>query len=122
MNTNLLKEGGIVLVLGALVVLVANPTGMWMPMVGEALLVGAIVVVVALFATLYWREQAHDERETQLYARSGRIAFMIGSLVLTLGIVIEFVSMHYANPWLLGALFAMVAAKACANMYNDYYL
>lgn len=119
MNTNIIKEVGIVVTLCVLALLLANPMHFWMPKMGAALLTALVVLAVAAFATLYWREQATDEREMQLRARSGRIAFLLGSVVLTLGIVIEFITMEYANPWLLGALVAMVAGKAWANIYSD---
>lgn len=122
MNTNIVKEIAIVAALAVLALLLANPMNFWMPKMGEALLTALVVLVVAAFATLYWREQAHDEREALLRARSGRIAFLLGSVVLTVGIVVEFVTMEYANPWLLGALVAMVAAKAWANIYGDQHL
>jgi len=120
MNTNTLKELAIVAVLIVLSVLVANPTKMWMPMLGEALLVAGIVLAVGIFATLYWREHASDEREAQLRMQADRIAFLLGSVVLVAGIVFEFITMHYANPWLLGALCIMVAAKSFTNVYNNY--
>jgi hypothetical protein len=47
---------------------------------------------------------------------AGRIAFLAGSAILLLGIVVQ-TYFHALDPWLVAALAAMVIAKMVGNAY-----
>lgn len=117
MKNNII-EGLVALALLALAVVVLNPTGLFMPdMVLSGMLVGllALFFLLALFVV---RERAGDEREAVHRASAGRVAFLVGGLVLVAGIVAEG-RVHSVDPWLVGALIAMVVAKWAARVWSD---
>jgi hypothetical protein len=107
----------LILVLAVLGVLTLNPY--WMPMGMYLTALLALTVLFALFAIVVWREQGGDERERLLIHMSDRIAFMAGAAVLLTAVVIEGLLQHMPNPWVVGALAAMVIAKAAAYIYNS---
>ena len=104
-----------------LVVLVAlafgfvNPYYMPMGMVFVGLSI--LVVLFATFVVLMWREQGADEREEQIIHKADRVGFLAGAAFLIGAIVYDVVTTHYANDWVLAALFAMVAGKVIASLY-----
>jgi hypothetical protein len=63
-----------------------------------------------LFAALIWREKPADEREILLSQKAGRIAFLVGTSVLVIGIVYEELH-HSLDPWLIYALVFMILGK-----------
>lgn len=91
-----------------------NPYGLWMPAAVATMGAALLVAVFGVFATLIWRERAADEREEFQRMRAGRFAFLAGAAILVLGIIIQSFS-HAIDPWLVGALAAMVLAKLIAR-------
>jgi len=89
----------------------------WMPGNMEMTAVTLLVVAFVGFAGLVLRERARDEREEAHRAFAGRMGFLAGMAVLTLGIVLQALA-HKLDPWLLWALFAMAAAKLVALLYG----
>jgi len=77
----------------------------------------ALIVLFGIFATFVWREKGKDEREEMLIHRSDRVAFLAGASVLLVAIVVEAVTMHMTNHWVLGAFTTMVIAKSVAYIY-----
>lgn len=101
----------IVLVLGLLI----HPY--FMPMGLVLLLVGALGVLIFGLGIFIWQESPRDEREQQVGNQSGRIAFMAGGLVLTVGIAAQTIG-HKVDPWIVLALAAMVLSKIGNNYRN----
>lgn len=108
----------IIVVLAILATLTLNPY--WMPMGLYLTTLLALTVLFALFAVLVWREQGGDERERLLIHMSDRIAFLTGATLLLIAVIVEGLIFHMTNPWVIGALAAMVIAKAGAYIYNSY--
>lgn len=104
-----------------LVVLVfcANPNGtLWMPSMGEELLVAVLAVVFAVYAVFFLREKSADEREDMHRLFAGRVAFLVGSGVLTCGVAYQ--SYHHAlDPWLALALGGMILSKVLARIWQE---
>jgi hypothetical protein len=75
------------------------------------------VVFFIAFATFLWKEKSGDEREEFHRLFADRIAYLIGSGVLLLGIVIGELA-HALDSWLVFALAAMVLAKVFALIYG----
>jgi hypothetical protein len=90
----------------------------WMPM-------GLIVICIAILAVLVfglgvfvWRETAHDEREYQLMAQTGRSAYLTGAAILTIGVAVQTLQ-HHVDIWLLIGLAGMVLAKVVSHIDHN---
>lgn len=118
MTTNAYKELSISIILIVLAVVLLNPFHMWMPdMMLTAILI-LTLVAFALFAVFIVREKATDERELTHRMLAGRVAFLTGASILTLGIVVEATS-HAVDPWLVITLVGMVISKIITRVYCD---
>lgn len=101
-----------------LAVLLLNPFEFWMPdMMVMAMLAGTLGLF-GLFASFIMRERMADERDAQHRTLAGRNAFLAGSGVLTLGIVIQGYS-HSVDPWLVIALITMIIVKIGTRVWSD---
>ncbi|HEY6020253.1 MAG TPA: hypothetical protein VIY48_10225 [Candidatus Paceibacterota bacterium] len=105
-------------VLVVLAVVLANPFGWWMPSMLVMLLLALAVVVGSVWGVFVMRERAADERDEAHRALAGRVAFLTGGAVLLVGIVIEELA-HALDPWLVGALVAMIVAKYAARVWSE---
>lgn len=107
-------------ILIALVVLLVNPYHVWMPSMVHVMAVTALLIVFCIFAGLILREQARDEREGTHRMYAGRNAFLVGSLILIVGIGYQSL-MHSLDLWLPVVLVGMILAKIGTHFYNDRY-
>lgn len=117
MKSNFLQE---VLISGLFIVLLAlflNPFDFWMPTALLMMMVLGLVVVFALFASFVWRENHRDEREGLHKMMAGRIGFLVGTALLTLGIIVQSFN-HDLDPWLVFVLSGMIAAKVITLIYG----
>lgn len=85
----------------------------------DMLLAVLAIILFAGFAIFIWREKDGDERENLHRALAGRWAFLAGSGVLVLGIVVEELN-HGLDYWLVWALLAMVLAKIVGIIYKRH--
>lgn len=111
------KELLVALGLLVLLFIIFNPWNLFMP--GYAvmsLLIGAIVLYI-FFATFLWREHHGDEREQFHRLFADRIAYLAGSALLLIGIIVGELQ-HALDPWLIYALALMVVAKIAALLYG----
>lgn len=99
-----------------ILVLLVNPMHFWMPSGAHMLMLGVLAVIVGVILVFLMREHGGDEREAAHRAFAGRIAFLMGALVLLSGILVEGLG-HSVNPWLAAALAAMVCGKLIARAY-----
>ena len=118
MKNNFVKEIIVSSVLLALTFLLLNPFHFWMPEMMVMVILVLMFIVFALFAIFVLREQTQDEREVTHKMISGRIAFLIGSALLTLGIIVESFN-HNVDVWLAVALVAMILSKIITRIYSD---
>lgn len=114
-----LQEIFLSLVVIILLVLLWNPFHLWMFDHGETMVVVGMILAFAVFASFIWREKARDEREESNFAFAGRVAFLTGTSILALGILIQDLR-HNLDLWLVGTLCAMLFAKIIAQLYNHY--
>ncbi len=117
MNNNII-ETIVTVSLIAIAVLLLNPFHFWMP---DMMVMGMLAFALALFglfASFILRERAVDEREEQHKSLAGRNAFLVGSGIIMLGIVIQGYT-HTVDPWLVVALIAMVIAKIVTRHWSD---
>jgi putative Ca2+/H+ antiporter (TMEM165/GDT1 family) len=119
-NNLLLGESVVSILLIVLLVIFLNPSrGLWMPSMLMSMVLLIFVVVFIVFAVFVWKETTRDEREEQHRQRSGRVSFLCGAACLVIGIVTQ--TLHgRLDPWLLGALSAMVLAKIGTRLYYHF--
>ena len=81
-------------------------------------MLGALVAAFGVVVVFVLREQAVDEREQAHRALAGRLAFLAGSSILILGIVVQGIG-GIVDQWLAFALAAMIVTKIGVRMYSD---
>lgn len=95
-----------------------NPFSWWMP---DMLLAGLLIialVIFGLFAAFAIKEKAQDERESHNRIVAGRAAFVAGTSLLALGMLVQ--SLHHnVDPWLFVTFVAMILVKLVTRSYTD---
>src|SRR3989344_3580978 len=99
MKNKITKEIIVSLTLVVLAVLLLNPFHFWMPDMMVMGILAALLVLFGIFASFILKETIFDERDDANRSLAGRNAFLSGSAVLMLGIVIEGYS-HSIDSWL----------------------
>ena len=117
MKNNLLQEISISLILIVLLGLFLNPFGFWMPDALVMMIILGLIVVFAIFSGFMWKERAQDEREALHRMLAGRVAYLIGTGILMLGIIVQS-SRHEIDSWLVFTLGAMILAKIFGVIYS----
>lgn len=115
---NNLKEIIVTVSLIIIAVLLLNPFHFWMPDMVVMCMLAITLGLFGIFASFILREKSVDEREDHHKTIAGRNAFLAGSGVLTLGIVIQGYA-HTVDPWLVIALVVMVTAKIVTRWWAD---
>ncbi len=117
MKNNIIEKVVAVALIG-IAVLLLNPFHFWMPdMMVIGMLAGALVLF-GVFASFILREDSRDERDNYHRTLAGRNAFLAGSAVLIMGIVVEGYA-HAVDPWLVVALIVMVVVKIVTRIWTD---
>lgn len=81
-------------------------------------MLGLTLAVFAVFAIFILREKVQDEREALHRMLAGRVAFLTGSALLTIGIVVQSLQ-DAVDVWLVIVLVAMVLSKLATRLYSD---
>ncbi len=115
---NNLRETIATVALVAIAILLLNPFHFWMPDMMVMCMLATALVVFGVFASFILREKSVDERDEQHKSLAGRNAFLAGSGVLMLGIVIQGYT-HTVDPWLVVALITMVMVKIATRHWSD---
>lgn len=105
--------GGIVILL---LIMLINPFDILMLDMGVMMVLSLFAVSVMAFAALVWRERSRDEREALLVGSAGRIAYLTGAGVLSVGIIVQTIA-HDLDIWLVLALGLMIVSKLLATVY-----
>lgn len=115
----IISETGISIILVILLFIFLNPFDLLMPPPFLSMLVIILIAVFGIFAALIWKERARDEREGLHRMLAGRFAFLAGSGILVLGIIVQ--SLHHSiDPWLIYALVIMIIAKIIGLLYGQH--
>lgn len=117
----MLKEIIVPLMLVVLSVLLLNPFHFWMPDMMVTGMLVALLVLFAIFASFILKERSFDERDNVNRSLAGRNAFLAGSAILMLGIVIQGYK-HSIDPWLVVALVVMIVIKIVTRFWSDINL
>ena len=99
-----------------LVVLKLDPFRWTMPDQIEMIVLALVVAAYAVYAGLFFRERAHDEREAYHLYVASRIAYLAGVGFLVVALVVQSFA-HHLDPWLVGGLTAMVLVKMITLMW-----
>ncbi|MDE2030729.1 MAG: hypothetical protein KGI58_00490 [Patescibacteria group bacterium] len=115
---NNIKEIIITLCLIAIAVLLLNPFNFWMPDMVVIGILAIALVLFGIFASFILREKIFDERDSLHRTLAGRNAFLAGSAMLMIGIIIEGYS-HKVDAWLVITLIVMIFTKITTRMWSD---
>lgn len=112
------KETVTTICLIAIAILLLNPFHFWMP---DMMIIGMLVIALVLFgifASFILREKIVDERDILHRTLAGRNAFIAGSAVLMLGIIVQAYS-HSVDPVLVVTLITMIVVKIGTRIWSD---
>ena len=120
MKERIFNEIIIAVALSILLVLVVNPWHLWMPNMLTYAVVGALLILAGLFAGIAFRGIPEDEREELHLFFASKIGYFTGVVVLIVGVSLRLFE-GYVDPWLAGALAAMVIGKVVAQAWTKLY-
>jgi hypothetical protein len=109
------------LILTTLLILLSDPFMLWMPPVAVLCALLAVAVVVSVWSGFVMKETVQDEREASHRMNAGRVAYLSGTAVLTVAVLVQGFTLHTIDPWVALALIAMVVSKLGARMYFERY-
>lgn len=115
---NNLKETVVTVALVAIATLLLNPFHFWMPDMMVLGMLAVALVLFGIFASFILREKSVDERDELHKSLAGRNAFLTGSGILMLGIVVQGYT-HTVDPWLVLTLISMVIVKIMTRHWSD---
>lgn len=118
---NNIKETIITFCLILIAVLLLNPFHFWMPDMMIMAILAMALVLFGIFASFVLREKSFDEREAQHKTIAGRNAFLSGSGILMVGIVVQGYT-HSVDPWLVITLILMILVKIATRVWSDTHL
>jgi NADH:ubiquinone oxidoreductase subunit 4 (subunit M) len=113
-----IKEFMVTVCLVALAVLLLNPFHFWMPDMMVMGMLACILVLFGIFASFILREKIFDERDSAHRTLAGRNAFLAGSSILMLGIIVQGYS-HQVDAWLVITLIGMILTKIGTRIWSD---
>lgn len=91
-------------------ILVINPGGLWMPDMVQMTLAVVFLILFSVFAVFVMGERTNDEREQLHKLLAGHTAFLIGSALLAIAVLVQAMN-HDIDPWLVVALGGMILTK-----------
>jgi hypothetical protein len=115
---NNIKETIITVCLITIAILLLNPFHFWMPDMMVMAMLAVALVIFGIFASFILREHIVDERDGFHRTLAGRNAFLAGSAVLMVGIVVQGYT-HSVDPWLVIALIVMILVKIATRLWSD---
>lgn len=115
---NNLKEVIVTLALITIAVLLLNPFDFWMPDMMVICMLAIVLALFGVFSSFILREKSVDERDDQHKSLAGRNAFLAGSGIVVLGIVVQGYT-HTVDPWLVLTLVVMIVAKLTTRYWSD---
>jgi hypothetical protein len=119
MKNNIIKIG-VALVLVFFLATLADLVPFWMPQMNEMMLLLIVSVLLLVWVGFVMFEQVGDEREAVHRMNAGRIAYLSGIGVLTLGLVVQGFN-HSIDPWIAVSLAVMVVSKLSAYLYASIF-
>ena len=118
-NKPLVSEILIAVSFVALLTALLNPWGAFMPMPLVMTLLVFLLVAFGIFAGLIWRERGGDERDRFHAMLADRVAYLLGTGVLLVGVAIQSFT-HALDPWLVVVLGIMIIAKIAGRILTRW--
>ncbi len=115
---NNLSQTLVTIFLVVIAVLLLNPFHFWMPDMIVICMLAIALVLFAIYASFILREKSFDERDSVHKTLAGRNAFIAGSAVIMVGIIIQGYT-HTVDVWLVVALIVMIATKIGTRIWTD---
>jgi peptidoglycan/LPS O-acetylase OafA/YrhL len=115
---NNLKELSVTLLFIIIAILLLNPFNFWMPNMLLMVILALALIIFGVFISFVLREKVLDERDNVHRQLAGRNAFLTGSIVLVVGLMIQGYK-HQIDPWLVLALVFMIVAKVATRIWSD---
>jgi len=113
-----IREVFISLVLIFVLIVFTQTSKSFQPQRFDMAMIITLSVTVILYLALFWKEKALDERETVHKSIAGRVAYVVGVLVLSTGIIYQSLS-HNVDPWLMYTLIGMVLGKVLGHAFLE---
>jgi len=101
-----------------LLLLFLYPNPLLMPQTLEMMFIIVFIILFFIYSAVIWNERGNDEREDLHILNAGRISFLVGSAILTIGILIQSLN-HNIDPWLIYALIGMIFTKIVTRIYSE---
>lgn len=102
-----------------LLIIFLSPPGLLMPESAEMVMLALFILSIFAFLGFIWKERARDERESAHQRTAARVSFFIGSVALTMGIIVQALR-HEIDPWLVATLGIMVLTKIVVRIYSNF--
>ncbi len=111
------RELIISLIMIILLIIIINPNNIWgLKDTALMLVIALFAVMFAIFSVFMVIETPRDERENEHLAIASRVAFLVGTIFLALGIVIQSLAGNL-DGWLPSTLIIMIVAKLISLLY-----
>jgi len=104
--------------LTVMALLAVAPDTVVMPNSAQMILLGIVLVLISGFLVFVWRERPDDERELHNQALASRWAYLVGSVILILGLAVQSLQ-HNLDPIIPLTLLAMIATKVIVQRHKD---
>ncbi len=104
--------------LGVIIFFAIAPNAIVMSTSFQMIVLAAVLVLLAGFMVLLWREYPADEREAYNQTLASRFAYLAGALILIVALIIQSLN-HDIDPVVPLALFGMIATKILIQRVKD---
>lgn len=101
----------------ALSIAFLDPFMVLMPVSVVYICLGLLLIAVLSYSLLVWQETVQDEREHFIRAHVGRMSYIAGVLLLTVGIIYQVLILHDVDPFLVITLTGMTIVKYAGSAY-----
>ncbi len=115
-NNTYLKQAVLSLPMLIILLVFINPFDFFITVKVWMALLTVFILFFLIFSILLWTVKPEDEREDQHISISSRLAFTIGTIVLTAGIVYQSFKGNF-DPWLPAVLIFMILTKIISLLY-----
>lgn len=111
------REVIISLIMIILLIILINPNNIWGLQNTSLLLVVALFAVMfAIFSVFMIIETPRDEREVEHLAIASRVAFLVGTAFMAVGIVVQSLAGNL-DIWLPAGMIVMIVSKLVSLLY-----
>ena len=120
MKNNIKNIKELVSAIGLLVILafLMNPMGFYYSNMTLASIITILILLFIFFSVVVMKDKPADEREEKHQHLAGRSAFLAGTTVMIIGIIVQSIS-HQIDVWLVIALAVMIAVKLIATKHSE---